>query len=70
MEQIYHHQLPRDEIVIMTKAFFPLSGNKFSLPGPAADAAGLVNQYGLSRKIFSFPSFRDLSDGSEAYSTR
>jgi len=47
---IKQHQLPRDEIVIMTKVFFPLSRGKLLFPGPAADSNGLVNQYGLSRK--------------------
>ncbi|KAJ7859128.1 Aldo/keto reductase [Mycena olivaceomarginata] len=47
---IKQHQLPRDEIVVMTKVFFPLSGNKIVYPGPAADSEGYVNQYGLSRK--------------------
>ncbi|KAJ7859157.1 aryl-alcohol dehydrogenase [Mycena olivaceomarginata] len=49
---IKQHQLPRDEIVVMTKVCFPLSRDKTSLlyGGPAADADGYVNQYGLSRK--------------------
>jgi aryl-alcohol dehydrogenase-like predicted oxidoreductase len=51
---IKQHNLPRDEIVIMTKAFFPVSRDQAQLifPGPAADADGYVNQYGLSRKVF------------------
>ncbi|KAJ7261783.1 Aldo keto reductase [Mycena haematopus] len=47
---IKQYQLPRDEIVIMTKVYFPLSDKYPLFPGPAADAEGLVNQYGLSRK--------------------
>ncbi|KAJ7928813.1 aryl-alcohol dehydrogenase [Mycena leptocephala] len=49
---IKQHNLPRDEIVIMTKVFFPVSRDQAQLifPGPAADAEGYVNQYGLSRK--------------------
>ncbi|KAG9089458.1 hypothetical protein FS749_001318 [Ceratobasidium sp. UAMH 11750] len=48
--------LPRDEIVIMTKVRFPVArehgANGITLGGSPADcdAAGLVNQYGLSRK--------------------
>ncbi|CEL60078.1 hypothetical protein RSOLAG1IB_09336 [Rhizoctonia solani AG-1 IB] len=41
--------LPRDEIVVMTKVYYPVAPT-FTLPDPAADAAGYVNQYGLSRK--------------------
>ncbi|KAJ7364280.1 NADP-dependent oxidoreductase domain-containing protein, partial [Mycena albidolilacea] len=50
---IKQHQLPRDEIVVMTKVFFPLSRDKtsFLYGGPAVDADGYVNQYGLSRKM-------------------
>ncbi|KAK7033288.1 Aldo-ket-red domain-containing protein [Favolaschia claudopus] len=47
---IKQHNFPRDEIVIMTKVFMPVAGEKILRPGPAADAAGFVNQYGLSRK--------------------
>ncbi|KAJ6474546.1 NADP-dependent oxidoreductase domain-containing protein [Mycena vulgaris] len=49
---IKEHKLPRDEIVVMTKLFLPVSRN----PGEALwgatnlDASGYVNQYGLSRK--------------------
>jgi aryl-alcohol dehydrogenase-like predicted oxidoreductase len=39
--------LPRDEIVIMTKLFFVV-GAEWSLPNP--DECGFVNQHGLSRK--------------------
>ncbi|CCO34809.1 Putative aryl-alcohol dehydrogenase C977.14c [Rhizoctonia solani AG-1 IB] len=41
--------LPRDEIVVMTKVFFPVA-TTVTPPGQVADAAGYVNQYGLSRK--------------------
>ncbi|KAJ6507934.1 aryl-alcohol dehydrogenase [Mycena vitilis] len=50
---IKQHQLPRDEIVVMTKVFFPLnrnSGEKMLYGSAADDANGYVNQYGLSRK--------------------
>ncbi|KAJ7476096.1 aryl-alcohol dehydrogenase [Mycena latifolia] len=49
---IKEHKLPRDEIVVMTKLFSPLSRN----PGEILfrrsdlDVTGYVNQYGLSRK--------------------
>ncbi|KEP50263.1 putative aryl alcohol dehydrogenase [Rhizoctonia solani 123E] len=44
--------LPRDEIVVMTKVYYVVRREPgFVLPvGPTADAAGYVNQYGLSRK--------------------
>ncbi|CAE6389479.1 aldo/keto reductase family protein [Rhizoctonia solani] len=41
--------LPREEIVIMTKVYYPVAPT-FTLPGQGANAAGYVNQYGLSRK--------------------
>ncbi|KAB5590450.1 hypothetical protein CTheo_6113 [Ceratobasidium theobromae] len=44
--------LPRDEIVVMTKVYGVVArqhSDRFS-PGEAADAAGYVNQSGLSRK--------------------
>ncbi|KAJ6532018.1 aryl-alcohol dehydrogenase [Mycena capillaripes] len=49
---IKQHQLPRDEIVILTKVFFPVAREQTEMvfPGPAADADRYVNQYGLSRK--------------------
>ncbi|KAK7033279.1 Aldo-ket-red domain-containing protein [Favolaschia claudopus] len=48
---IKEHNLPRDEIVVMTKLCYPVApGMAFLPPGPEADAAGYVNQYGLSRK--------------------
>ncbi|CAE6461805.1 unnamed protein product [Rhizoctonia solani] len=44
-------KLPRDEIVVMTKVYNVVMREPgFLLPGPNADAAGYVNQYGLSRK--------------------
>ncbi|KAJ6576717.1 aryl-alcohol dehydrogenase [Mycena vulgaris] len=48
---IKQHQLPRDEIVVMTKVFCPLSRDptEFLYLGDL-DAAGYVNQHGLSRK--------------------
>ncbi|CAE6415885.1 unnamed protein product [Rhizoctonia solani] len=44
--------LPREEIVVMTKIFYVVRREPGFLipPGPIADAAGYVNQYGLSRK--------------------
>ncbi|KAJ7476082.1 aryl-alcohol dehydrogenase [Mycena latifolia] len=49
---IKEHKLPRDEIVVLTKVFFALSHNpEETLFGVSDfDAAGSVNQYGLSRK--------------------
>jgi len=50
---IKKYNLPRDEIVVMTKVFYPVQ-QKFNawniLDGTNADEYGLVNQYGLSRK--------------------
>ncbi|CCO35995.1 Putative aryl-alcohol dehydrogenase C977.14c [Rhizoctonia solani AG-1 IB] len=46
-------RLPRDEIVVMTKVYHVVKRSSESgivFPGPDADAAGYVNQYGLSRK--------------------
>ncbi|CEL60325.1 hypothetical protein RSOLAG1IB_12338 [Rhizoctonia solani AG-1 IB] len=45
--------LPRDEIVVMTKVYnVVMRPSEYGMipPGPDADAAGYVNQYGLSRK--------------------
>ncbi|TFK23351.1 oxidoreductase [Coprinopsis marcescibilis] len=44
--------LPRDEIVILTKVFFAVgkSVNERFIPADEADAKGYVNQHGLSRK--------------------
>ncbi|KAF8698332.1 Aldo kereductase, partial [Rhizoctonia solani] len=43
--------LPRDEIVVMTKVYGIVKREPgILMPGPEADAAGYVNQYGLSRK--------------------
>ncbi|KAJ7122213.1 NADP-dependent oxidoreductase domain-containing protein [Mycena epipterygia] len=51
---IQKHQLPRDEIVIMTKLFYVVgrdtAENVYGLPDHDLDAKGYVNQYGLSRK--------------------
>ncbi|KAK7033311.1 Aldo-ket-red domain-containing protein [Favolaschia claudopus] len=49
---IKQHNLPRDEIVVMTKVYFPVSRDptKLLYPGPEAEATGYVNQSGLSRK--------------------
>ncbi|KAJ7858074.1 NADP-dependent oxidoreductase domain-containing protein [Mycena olivaceomarginata] len=48
------HNLPRDEIVIMTKVFFAVSKKNTNeslwITTPDLDGAGYVNQYGLSRK--------------------
>ncbi|QRV73689.1 aldo/keto reductase family protein [Ceratobasidium sp. AG-Ba] len=55
---IKQHSLPRDEIVVMTKAYSLVGRTpqeKYtSVKGVAdgVDALGYVNQYGLSRKIF------------------
>ncbi|KAJ7170875.1 NADP-dependent oxidoreductase domain-containing protein, partial [Mycena crocata] len=49
---IKQHQLPRDEIVIMTKVFFPLSKDptRTLFGRDDWDTTGYVNQHGLSRK--------------------
>ncbi|KAJ7208329.1 NADP-dependent oxidoreductase domain-containing protein [Mycena pura] len=50
---IKKHNLPRDEIVVMTKLFMAVSKTDTSEANmriPDLDAAGYVNQYGLSRK--------------------
>ncbi|KAJ6526682.1 NADP-dependent oxidoreductase domain-containing protein [Mycena capillaripes] len=50
---IKKHNLPRDEIVVMTKLFLAVSKTETSeatMRIPDLDAAGYVNQYGLSRK--------------------
>ncbi|KAJ7804018.1 NADP-dependent oxidoreductase domain-containing protein [Mycena olivaceomarginata] len=48
------HNLPRDEIVVMTKVFFAVSKKNTNeslwITTPDLDGAGYVNQYGLSRK--------------------
>ncbi|KAK7692844.1 hypothetical protein QCA50_004479 [Cerrena zonata] len=50
---IKHHNLPREELVIMTKLHAPVAKvydtNLFAISGTLEDI-GLVNQYGLSRK--------------------
>ncbi|KAJ6488855.1 NADP-dependent oxidoreductase domain-containing protein [Mycena sanguinolenta] len=49
---IKKHNLPRDEIVVMTKLFLPVSKDtsEVTYTKPDFDAAGYVNQHGLSRK--------------------
>ncbi|KAA1466894.1 Aldo/keto reductase [Dentipellis sp. KUC8613] len=48
---IRQHQLPRDEIVVMTKVFGAVSRDVSEhLYGDTIDGKGYVNQYGLSRK--------------------
>ncbi|KAJ7728963.1 NADP-dependent oxidoreductase domain-containing protein [Mycena maculata] len=49
---IKEHNLPRDEIVIMTKVFLPVSSNTGEVLFGVGDldARGYLNQYGLSRK--------------------
>jgi len=52
---IKEHKLPRDEIVVMTKVFFPVGhkyedGAMFSKSRPELEATGYANQQGLSRK--------------------
>ncbi|KAJ6623984.1 NADP-dependent oxidoreductase domain-containing protein [Mycena sp. CBHHK59/15] len=57
---IKQHQLPRDEIVIMTKLYFPISRDKSEMMYQRADLdqTGYANQYGLSRKHI-FASVKD-----------
>ncbi|KAI0343759.1 Aldo/keto reductase [Trametopsis cervina] len=46
-------ELPREEIVVMTKIYYPYSkdhGENLAARGLVADKIGLVNQHGLSRK--------------------
>ncbi|KAJ7476042.1 aryl-alcohol dehydrogenase [Mycena latifolia] len=49
---IKEHKLPREEIVVMNKVFYAVSRDpaETSWTVPDLDAAGYVNQYGLSRK--------------------
>ncbi|KAJ3482871.1 hypothetical protein NLI96_g6682 [Meripilus lineatus] len=53
--------LPRDEIVVMTKVYFPLGktyGDNIIATGKKPDEVGLINQHGLSRKVpFRLPQF-------------
>ncbi|KZP13276.1 Aldo/keto reductase [Athelia psychrophila] len=47
------HNLPRDEIVVLTKVYFPVGRTGVSIafqPTDELDATGYVNQHGLSRK--------------------
>jgi aryl-alcohol dehydrogenase-like predicted oxidoreductase len=50
---IKKHNLPRDEIVVLTKLFMAVSKDTAEMTRtvPDLDAAGYVNQYGLSRKV-------------------
>ncbi|KII87950.1 hypothetical protein PLICRDRAFT_654080 [Plicaturopsis crispa FD-325 SS-3] len=45
-------QLPRDEIVVMTKVYFTIAHDHGTnlIPHPSPDSIGYVNQHGLSRK--------------------
>jgi aryl-alcohol dehydrogenase-like predicted oxidoreductase len=47
--------LPRDEIVILTKVFFTVAKTPSErlIGGANPDAVGYVNQHGLSRKVKS-----------------
>lgn len=46
-----YHQIPREEIVILTKVFFPVRKDGGGMgTGPDPDTTGYVNQHGLSRK--------------------
>ncbi|KAJ7126782.1 aryl-alcohol dehydrogenase [Mycena epipterygia] len=49
---IKKHQLPRDEIVVMTKVYYGLSREPGGVlyPSDALDSDGYANQWGLSRK--------------------
>lgn len=47
------HNLPRDEIVVLTKVYFPVGREGKSIafePSAVLEATGYVNQHGLSRK--------------------
>jgi aryl-alcohol dehydrogenase-like predicted oxidoreductase len=50
---IKQHNLPRDEIVVMTKLCFAVvkQGDHMFVMGQRADDLGYVNQHGLSRKV-------------------
>lgn len=51
---IKQHNLPRDEIVVMTKVYFTVArGTKdlMALPNEELDKQRYVNQHGLSRKV-------------------
>jgi len=49
---INQHNLPRDEIVVLTKVFYTVTKGQalFVLPSDNPDESGYVNQHGLSRK--------------------
>jgi hypothetical protein len=62
---IKKHDLPRNEIVVMTKLFLAVSKTDTSeatLRIPDLDAAGYVNQYGLSRKVNISCHFRGMAN--------
>lgn len=51
---IKQHNIPREEIVILTKVFFPVgrdNGDLMSETKESLDRQRYVNQYGLSRKV-------------------
>ena len=48
---IKQHNLPRDEIVVLTKVFFGVSKDPSKGNFQPNDAEGYANQYGLSRKV-------------------
>jgi aryl-alcohol dehydrogenase-like predicted oxidoreductase len=73
---IKQHNLPRDEIVVMTKVYYAVSRDQTQLlrtGGPDADAAleadGYANQFGLSRKVFSSISWLILADRPQSISS-
>ncbi|KAG6901017.1 hypothetical protein C0995_002223 [Termitomyces sp. Mi166 len=52
-------QLPREEIVILTKVYFTVAretGTNVFATGEKPEDVGYVNQHGLSRKVISLPS--------------
>ncbi|KAJ7476002.1 Aldo/keto reductase [Mycena latifolia] len=57
---IKQHNLPRDEIVVMTKVFFAVSRDPTELPYGKLDmdSDGYVNQYGLNREKHIFDSVK------------
>lgn len=52
-------QLPREELVILTKVYFPV-GPKYDMNtfGQAPEDLGIINQKGLSRKVCTYVSGR------------
>lgn len=51
---IKQHNLPREEIVVMTKLYCAVGkqDDHYFVMGRAADDLGYVNQHGLSRKVY------------------